>query len=57
MLHTYIDTPTQGTLTDYQGHTTEFSELSSIYMEEADYTLSIGRQYAQFLMGIREMKA
>ena len=57
MLHTYIDTPTQGTLTDYQGHTTEFSELSSIYMEEADYTLSIGRQYAQFLMGVREMKA
>lgn len=56
MLHTYIDEPTSGVVTDYQGHTTEFHELSSIYMEEADYTLSIGAQYASFLLGIREKR-
>jgi len=55
MIHTYIDEPTKGIVTDYQGHTTEFSEMSSMYMEEADYTLSIGAQYANYIMGIREM--
>lgn len=55
MLHTYIDTPTSGVVTDYQGHTTAFHELSSIYMEDADYTLSIGAEYARFILGIREM--
>ena len=55
MLHTYIDEPISGEITDYQGHTTHFEELSSLYMEDADYTLSIGAQYANYLMGIREV--
>lgn len=55
MLHTYIDEPISGEVTDYQGHTTKFEELSSLYMEDADYTLSIGAQYANYLMGIREV--
>ena len=55
MLHTYIDYPIEGEITDYQGHTSHFSELSSLYMEDADYTLSIGVQYANYIMGIREL--
>lgn len=57
MLHTYIDEPIEGTITDYQGNTTKFYEKSSLYMEDAEYTLSIGTQYANFIMGIRELLA
>lgn len=56
MLHTYIDTPTSLVLTDYQGHVTECSELSSLYMEEAEYTLSVGAQFARYILGIRELR-
>jgi hypothetical protein len=55
MLHTYIDNPTSGTVTDYLGNVSTFDELSSIYMEDADYTLSIGAQYAQFLLDIKNV--
>jgi hypothetical protein len=55
MLHTYIDEPVNGTVTDYQGNKTEFMELSSLYMEEAEYTLSIGANYVNYIMGVREM--
>jgi hypothetical protein len=55
MLHTYIDNPTSGIVTDYLGNVSTFDELSSIYMEDADYTLSIGAQYAQFLLDIKNV--
>ena len=55
MLHTYIDEPISGEVIDYQGHSDTFTELSSLYMEEADYTLSIGVQYANFILGIKEL--
>ena len=55
MLHTYIDEPTELDVTDYLGNTTHVSESSSIYMEPADYTLSIGANYANYLMGIKEL--
>ena len=55
MLHTYIDEPTESYVTDYKGNTAYVSEMSSIYMEDADYTLSIGAQYADYIMGIREL--
>lgn len=55
MLHTYIDEPIRGVVEDYQGNISEFEELSSIYMEDADYSLSIGAQYANYLLEIREL--
>lgn len=55
MIHTYIDEPMEGVIVDYQGHITEVRELSSLYMEEAEYTLSIGVQYANFILGIKEL--
>lgn len=57
MIHTYVDEPRSGTVTDYLGNVSYFNELSSVYMEEAEYTLSIGYQYANFILGIREVIA
>ena len=54
MIHTYIDCPSHGIVEDYLGELGEFEELSSIYMEPADYSLSIGREYADFLYGLKE---
>ena len=55
MIHTYIDFPSKGKVKDYLGVIGEFEESSSIYMEPADYSLSIGREYAQFLYNVREV--
>lgn len=52
-VHTYIDMPTNGYVTDYMGNVNYYKELSSIHMEPTDYTLSIGAQYADYLMGIK----
>ena len=53
-IHTYIDIPTDGFVIDYLGNVSNYSELSSIHLEPTDYTLSIGAQYADYLMGIRD---
>lgn len=50
---TYIDYETQGTLTDYQGHTAEFHELSSVNFREGDYTLNLSLQYLDYLKGLK----
>ena len=55
MIHTYIDVPSKGVVKDYLGEYGEFSETSSIYMEPADYSLSLGREYAKFLFDVQEM--
>lgn len=52
-IHTYIDTPTQGYVTDYLGETVRYEELSCIHMEPTDYTLSIGAEYANYLLNMR----
>jgi hypothetical protein len=51
-IHTYIDIPSNGVVRDYLGNLGEFEELSSIYLENADYSLSLGREYADFLYEI-----
>ena len=52
--HTYIDYEQSGELTDYTGLTEKYSELSSIHLEKCDYSLSISKMYADYLMGVRE---
>lgn len=52
-VHAYIDYPTHGYVTDYLGKTISYDELSSIHMEPTDYTLSIGAEYANYLLNIR----
>ena len=53
-IHTYIDFPTNGTVTDYLGKPYEYSELSSVHMEPTDYSLSIGAEYANFIAQVQE---
>lgn len=52
-IHTYIDFPTEGIVTDYLGESYPYSELSSIHIEPTEYSLSIGAQYADYLLQIR----
>lgn len=52
--HTYIDTPKQGMITDYTGKTIEVSALTSVHLEECEFTLSIAREYNQFLLMLKQ---
>lgn len=55
MTHTYIDTPCHGLVEDYQGHYAYFDELSSVYLENASYKMTMAASYAQYLMDVKEM--
>lgn len=52
--HTYIDTEFSGTIIDYQGHKAKYKELSAIHLCEADYSLSLAREYVEYLFSIEE---
>ena len=52
-LHTYIDEEKQGFLTDYQGNTAYYIELSSIHLEPTSYDLSLAKLYTDYLKGIK----
>lgn len=52
-IHTYIDEPTDGMITDYNGVTIEYHELSSIHLEESGYELSLSREFIDYLLGIK----
>ena len=52
-IHTYIDTPQTGIVTDYLGNKAEYNELSSVHIEKADYTLSISDVYLSYLLSIQ----
>ena len=47
--HTYIDNELKFKITDYQGNESTIETLSSIHLEPCDFTLSISRQYNEFL--------
>ena len=53
--HTYIDEPYEGRMTDYQGHTVYYRELSGIHMEPAAYSLSLAEEYVRYLFDIRDV--
>lgn len=50
--HTYIDEIRNGVVTDYKGYTVEFEELSSVHLEKADYSLSLAREYVNYLLSL-----
>ena len=52
-IHTYIDTPQDGIITDYLGNKFEFHELSSVHIESSDYTLSYGYEYLEYLLYLK----
>lgn len=53
--HTYIDDKRVGILRDYTGIECEYEELSAVHMEGADYSLSIAREYADYLSDVQEV--
>ena len=55
-IHTYIDTERQGVVRDYLGNLGEYHELSCVHLEESDYTLSLARDYVEFLLSIKMLE-
>lgn len=49
MTHTYIDVPMTSNILDYQGNEVEVETLSSVHLEKVDFTLSISKQYMDFI--------
>lgn len=49
MTHSYIDDPMSFEITDYQGNKTQVETLSGIHLEPTDFTLSISKQYGEFI--------
>lgn len=52
-IHTYIDEETTGFITDCNGVTIPYHELSSIHLEESGYELSLSREFIDYLLGIK----
>lgn len=52
-IHTYIDYEIKGTLTDYNGVSSDYNEKTGVHLEPTGYTLSISVMYLNYLMGIK----
>lgn len=52
-LHTYIDSPMIGRLTDYAGVTLAYSEWSGLHLESTTYEMSLAQSYIDFLKTIK----
>lgn len=51
---TYVDSPINGTVTDYLGNTSEYHEMSCLHLEESEYNMSMSEDYINYLLGIQE---
>lgn len=49
MIHTYIDEPRDGLMTDYLGNTAEYHELTAVHLTDADYRLTVTKEYKDFI--------
>ena len=56
MTHTYIDEEQNGLIVDYLGNRYIYKELSSVHLENVEYSLSLSERYVEFLLGIKEVK-
>lgn len=54
-LHTYIDYPTTGKVTDYLGTEEEYEELSSTHLSPTSYSLSLSKLYIDYLLNIKQI--
>lgn len=52
--HTYIDEERRGIVTDYLGNRAEYRELSSVHLMQADYSLSLAREYVDYILNVQE---
>lgn len=55
MIYTYIDDETEGDITDYKGKTAHYNERSCVHLEDCDYSLSITREYMDYITGLRDL--
>lgn len=55
-IHTYIDFPTDGIVTDYLGNVGEYHEKSSMHMEPTSYDLSLAAEFVAYLMGMEDIE-
>lgn len=53
LTHTYIDTPIEGIIADYQGVCYNYKEDTCVHLEKADYTMSLYDYYLQYLKGVQ----
>lgn len=51
--HTYIDDERAGVVTDYTGKQCTFRELSGVHLMKSDYSLSIAREYADYILNVQ----
>lgn len=51
--HTYIDNRLEGVITDYRGVKSKIIALSGVHLEKAEFTLSVTKQYANFINDLR----
>ena len=54
MTHTYIDNEQSNKVTDYLGSSTIEHALSGVHLGACDFTLSISKQYLNFLANLKE---
>ena len=54
MTHTYIDNAQVYQVTDYLGHTVTEHALSGVHLGACDFTLSISKQYLNFLANLKD---
>lgn len=52
--HTYIDNRLEGFITDYNGNKERVIALSGVHLEKAEFTLSVTKQYINFINDLRK---
>lgn len=52
--HTYIDEERNGVIVDYTGIPGVYDELSGVHLEGADYSLSLSREYVDYIKGLQD---
>lgn len=53
--HTYIDECKEGYITDYLGNKSYFKQLSSIHLSQSDYSLSLSKEYADYIANVQDI--
>ena len=54
--HTYIDNTKEGLVTDYLGVTYHYKEYSGVHIEKSDYTMSLSKEYLDYLREVEEIE-
>lgn len=53
LTHTYIDCEMEGELTDYQGHTAHYKELSGVHLAPCPFSMKVTEEYVKFCQALK----